>query len=407
MHRVLRLILAVMFLAACHLLAQNVAVTGIEGDSWLHHLARNFDETSMGKTGRLGPSETSLGDDTTNMKSRPLPILAAQAVTVRGADLYRMNCRGCHGETGVGAPPEINSVISPVRSTSVALVMQRMKTLGMDVSPATAGAMARQSRAALLQRLHQGGENMPSFPHLSEAESRALMAYLKQLAGVPGAEREQVTLHILRVRVGEHIAKSTCHICHAATGSNPNSQQIMDGAIPPLSALTTRKDLPGFVRKVTEGTPVLMGAAPLLCRGRMPVFGYLSEDEAEDVYLYLKLYPPRASATMSTSTVPVGPGQWSGNSLGNVAHSPQDASPGDARQVSLVRYAVFPSVLFLFLSGVVMKYLPLIAKLHDDGGTRCRPCEAPVGSNAMGASKSMDGEELQVLSSGVGVGRAP
>ena len=35
-----------------------------------------------------------------------------------------------------------------------------------------------------------------------------------------------------------------------------------------------------------------MGAPAMLCRGRMPVFFYLTDEEAADVYLYLTLYPP-------------------------------------------------------------------------------------------------------------------
>jgi hypothetical protein len=66
----------------------------------------------------------------------------------------------------------------------------------------------------------------------------------------------------------------------------------MDGAIPPLSTLTARKDQSEFVRKVTQGAPVLMGTPAMPCRGRMPVFFYLTEEEAADVYLYLTLYPP-------------------------------------------------------------------------------------------------------------------
>lgn len=219
-------------------------------------------------------------------------LVAPQKVTLRGADLYRLNCQGCHGEAGLGAPPEINSVINPVRATSVPLVMERMKKVGMDMSPASADEMAKQSRKALLIRLHQGGEDMPPFLHLSEPEIRALMAYLMQLADVSGAESDHTALMESRERVGEHIAKSTCHICHAATGPSPSPEQMLEGAIPPLSTLTTRKTLLEFARKVTRGAPVLMGAPPLLCRGRMPVFGYLSEDEAADIYLYLTMHPP-------------------------------------------------------------------------------------------------------------------
>jgi mono/diheme cytochrome c family protein len=409
MRKLLRCLVAGVFLAGCWLTAQNLAVTDVQGESWLRHLARDFNETSMGKTGRLGPSEAMPGDDIPRWESQPLPVLATQTVAVRGADLYRMNCRGCHGESGFGAPPEINSVINPVRSTSVALVMERMKTVGMDVNPATAAEMAKQSRKALLLRLHQGGENMPPFSHLSEPEIRALMAYLKQLAGVSGAEREQVTLRVSRVRVGEHIAKSTCHICHSATGADPSSQQILDGAIPPLSALTTRKDLSGFVRKVTQGAPVLMGAPPLLCRGRMPVFGYLSEDEAEDVYVYLTLYPTRASttATATASIISIGSEPPSGASPANRPSLPTTAGEGDPQPISLVRFAVFPIVLFLFLGSITAKYLPLLAKADHDRESGIISFGASVSGQPTAAAVEIGGEGAPAMRSGVSLDQVP
>ncbi|MGB7555312.1 MAG: cytochrome c [Candidatus Korobacteraceae bacterium] len=281
--------------------SREASVTAVSGESWLAHLNRSFNETSMGKTGHLGPPAAAPGE--TDPQWQPLSSsgLPPQTVTLHGSDLYRLNCQGCHGESGQGAPPEINSVINPVRATSVALVMERMKQSGMDISRAEAVKLAQQSNTALLLRLHQGGQDMPSFPHLNEAEIRSLFAYLKLLAGVPGAEREQVAVKESPLHVGEHIVKSTCHTCHGATGPDPNPQQLWDGAIPPLSTLTTRKSRPGFIQKVTHGAPILMGAQPMLYRGRMPVFYYLSEQEAEDVYLYLSLYPPSDSATTDTT----------------------------------------------------------------------------------------------------------
>jgi hypothetical protein len=59
-----------------------------------------------------------------------------------------------------------NQLRNPVRATSTAIVMERMKKVGMDVSPANAAEMAQQSRTALLLRLHEGSENMPPFPNL-------------------------------------------------------------------------------------------------------------------------------------------------------------------------------------------------------------------------------------------------
>jgi mono/diheme cytochrome c family protein len=272
-----------------------VEVTRVAGESWLNHLHRNFEETSMGRTGRLGPPSSTEGKENPDWQRQLSVDSTGKTVILRGADLYRLNCQGCHGESGLGAPPEINSVINPTRATSAQLVLERMKNLGMDMSRADAAQLASQSKAALLDRLHKGGTDMPPFPHLNEPEVRAIVAYLKQLAGVPGAEKQQATVEESRLRVGEHIVKSTCHICHSAAGPNPNPDQIFHGAIPPLSTLTARTSLPEFERKIRSGAPITMGTPPSPFRGRMPVFYYLDEGEVADAYLYLRLYPPEWS----------------------------------------------------------------------------------------------------------------
>ncbi len=267
----------------------DVSATPVSGESWINHLHRPFGVTSMGKTGRLGPAALADGAMPAGWQLGFLPP-SPEAVRLQGEDLYRLNCRGCHGEAGLGAPPEINSVINPVRATSVSLVLERMKKAGMDMTPAAASELAKQAQDALLQRLHNGGQSMPAFPHLDEAEMRALIAYLRQLAGVPGATQLSVTEPA--ERVGEHIVKSTCHTCHDATGPNPTPEQLERGAIPPLQTLTTRTDEVQFLRKVTAGAPILMGDPATLHRGRMPVFYYLTREEAADVYLYLTADPP-------------------------------------------------------------------------------------------------------------------
>ena len=272
--------------------SKPVAVTPVAGESWLTHLHRAFEETSMGKTGRLGPPD---GADAEEIPDWQLQRTAANAKrTVHGSDLYRLNCQGCHGELGLGAPPEINSVINPTRAMSVQLVIARMKNAGMAMSRADAAQLANQSKVALLERLHKGGTDMPPFPHLDDAEVHAILAYLKQLAEVPGAQQQQVTVEESDVRIGEHVVKSTCHICHDAAGSNPDAVQLFQGMIPPLGTLTARTSLSRFEQKVRVGAPIMMGTPPSLFRGRMPVFYYLSEQEVADAYLYLKLYPPQS-----------------------------------------------------------------------------------------------------------------
>ena len=48
-----------------------------------------------------------------------------------------------------------------------------------------------------------------------------------------------------------------------------------------------------LVEKVRRGAPVIMGTTLMVDRGRMPVFDYLTNDEAAAAYLYLVMYPPR------------------------------------------------------------------------------------------------------------------
>ena len=271
--------------------AKDLPVSAVTGESWLNHLNRQFGDSSMGKTGRLGPPPAASGEEATEGQPGQLVACSTRSATLHGADLYRLNCQGCHGEAGQGAPPEINSVINPVRATSVAVVMERMKKMGMDMSRADATQLAQQAQAALLTRLHNGGKDMPAFPQLNEVEIRSIIAYLRQLAGIPGAEKEQIAVTESPIRVGELIVKSTCHTCHDAAGPNPTPQQLLKGAIPPLATLTARKDQSGLIQKITQGAPVVMGTPPTPTRGRMPVFYYLSSEEAADVHLYLTQYP--------------------------------------------------------------------------------------------------------------------
>jgi mono/diheme cytochrome c family protein len=265
------------------------SISAVSGMSWIHHLNRRFEDTAMGKTGELGPApgQPTGPDD-------PQLFLVPASTRLTGADLYRLNCRGCHGEFGQGMPPEINSVINPVRATSLLLVLQRVKSTGMEISQSAATQMSHEAAAALLKRLHEGGENMPSFSYLSETEISAIVGYLKQVAGVPGSESRQLVKES-PIRVGELVVKSTCHICHDATGANPTPQEMLAGAIPPIETLPRRADEPKFIRKVTQGSVVVMGADPIPYRGRMPVFYYLTEEEAADAYLYLHRYPPEQS----------------------------------------------------------------------------------------------------------------
>jgi len=329
-------------------------VTPVQGESWLVHLNRSQQDTSMGKTGRFGPppGERAVID-------RPLasPTAAPRRMVVGGADLYRMNCRGCHGEAGTGAPPEIGNLINPVRSTSSAAVLERMKALGMPMTRAEANQLAAQARKTLFARLHRGGDKMPAFEYLREDESRALYAYLKQLAGLPRAQAEQVWLRESDVRVGELIVRSTCHICHSASGVNPSPQELLDGAIPPLSTLKARVTQEAFIVKVTRGAPVLMGPLPALHRGRMPVFHYLSEQEALAAYRYLADYPPQAMPPTLGATVMLGGGSTIGGE--GLTHAPESLLQGESApsddMAKLLWLALFSFALLVIGVGISVR----------------------------------------------------
>jgi mono/diheme cytochrome c family protein len=355
-------LLAVLALATSLLAtAKDPAVTPTQGESWLSHLHRNFDDTSMGKTGQLGPSE-----DAAAATGGVSPFFPKPSVTLRGADLYRVNCRGCHGEAGTGAPPEINSVINPVRAGSLSLVLERMKQTGMMMSRAEATAMAKQSQDALVDRLHHGGKDMPAFPQLSDSEVAAILAYLKQLAAVPGAETAQKAVQESAARIGELIAKSTCHTCHSASGANPDPEQISEGAIPPLSTLTTRLSQAEFVRKVTSGRPIVAGTPALQCRGRMPVFYYLSEEEAADVYMYLTMYPPTPSDELAPQNASVRPALAAAflGGVGGGGGSPSAPQPDAAGVLEILVGLFVVGSLGLLLAGIAFSVREII-KLSD------------------------------------------
>lgn len=267
---------------------ENVEITPVQGPSWLEHISRRLNESSMGQTGLLGP--TPVPEQETAPSEGTLP--PGGMLSLAGADLYKLSCRGCHGERGEGAPPEINSMVDPVRATSVELIMARMKRVGAPVSENVARQLASQAETSLLQRINKGGQNMPAFPQLSREEVRALVAYLDQLVGIPNAEEKQIRLEVPIAHVGEDLVKGTCHTCHAATGPNPTPAEILQGAIPPLSVLLKRVDLQQFVEKVRRGRPIVMGQLDQQYRGRMPVFYYLTPEEAAAAYVYLQRYPP-------------------------------------------------------------------------------------------------------------------
>jgi mono/diheme cytochrome c family protein len=261
-------------------------VTAPSGPSWVTRRGLTMLQASLGRLGALG--HASAAPAATTLPSWPWPALQ-ERWTLTGADLYRLDCRACHNADGSGLPPEINSVLDPIRATSAALLQKRMEERGRPIDAATARGLAEQAVANLRLRFHDGGEKMPALPHITGPEADALLGYLGRLAGMPVATRQEPRLALSAAQVGQHIVKSTCQICHDATGAGANADRYGTGKlIPSLATIVETKSVVDVIRKVQTG------ASSQQTRGEMPTFPYLSDQEIGAAYLYLVTHPPQA-----------------------------------------------------------------------------------------------------------------
>ncbi len=264
--------------------ADQYPITPVQGEAWIKHLGLTVTGSPLGRVGRWGANKKAPQPKVTEKREGDTFILT-------GADLYRLDCRACHGPNGEGAPPVINALIGPARASSAIAVQEDMKKRGFPIDEAMAKQLALQGEKYIRNRLKNGGTKMPPFAHLKGVEVDALLAYLHELAGVPGAAKEQIVISEPTVRVGEHLVKGTCHTCHSATGPGSGMQPVATpGQVPSLASLMRDRSVDEVVRKVLKGTPIPDKAAQ---RGEMPVFRYLTRDDIIAVYDYLATYPPK------------------------------------------------------------------------------------------------------------------
>jgi mono/diheme cytochrome c family protein len=269
-------------------------VTPVAGKSWLNRLGVPYSETTLGRSAATyGPS---VADRPVLQSALALPI--GRPVVLTGADLYRLNCQACHRAQGTGSPSEIKSVLGLVQGTSLELVRQQLKGQRKPNAGAAARAQASRAQAELHTRVLKGGQRMPPLSHLQEADFAAIYAYLTELAGTPDAP-PKAQRSVSWSRLGEHVIKGTCHICHDATGPRLTDQAMAQGAIPPFTTLLEEKAVVDFLTKVRSGSAVRTGDAAFHYRGRMPVFSYLKDLEVAAAYMFLVDYPPQAEEARS------------------------------------------------------------------------------------------------------------
>ena len=291
-------------------------VTPVIGPSWLKLLGIfNVNFTAMGHMGGDGPPPPSprvepnfpveeapprrrmgmgmggmMGRSYSNQRFSPheLEQMMNEQFLLAGIDLYRLNCQACHRPNGEGAPPEIKSLIGPVQGTSPSLVEERMKKMGRPIGAELAKELAAQAEQGIRERLQNGGQKMPPFRHIDTQEADALLQYLQQRVGAPKSKGKEILVPQSVARVGEHLMKGTCHICHDATGPGRGSMMGMRrGIIPSLASFPYEQSMQSLVWHVAQGS------RPMMMSGLwMPAYPYITKDEAAASYLYLLRYPP-------------------------------------------------------------------------------------------------------------------
>jgi mono/diheme cytochrome c family protein len=259
----------------------------VEGPSWLRQRGLDLDRTPLGKLGgRAGPPASA--------RSEPDPARGPVLFHLTGADMYRLSCQSCHGPTGVGAAPEIGSIVGAVSATSAAELERRAADAGHPIAREMAEQLAADARASLERRLATGGEKMPAFDYLTAAERAALLGYLQRLAGSrAGPEATPAPVPASSDRAGELLLRGTCHLCHDASGLGNPHRTMMAGEIPSLASLPRGWPLGAVIEKVRTGRRPgmggMMGGGGMMGRAaRMPAYPYLTPQEIAAAYLALR-----------------------------------------------------------------------------------------------------------------------
>lgn len=265
--------------------------TGITEQSWLKNKGLIVSKTHMGQMG----GSVSAGSQEPVAKLKPIMqrFLSTfrsdpqQASTIlnepflaSGADLYRWNCRGCHGPEGKGFDPEINSIIGPVQGTSESMTRARMEARGVEADDDMVKQVSELAQQSLRDRLQHGGTNMPAFNHLRPDEVEAMVGYLEKLASVP-TKHDALLVSETPARAGEHILRGTCHICHDGVGPGTGQAALIQGRLPSLASMPRDLSLSGVVHQVQFGSCDTMKATGT---DVMPAFPYLTEEEITASY---------------------------------------------------------------------------------------------------------------------------
>lgn len=180
----------------------------------------------------------------------------ARVDAVAGADIYRINCQGCHG---------------PARG-------------GTGTALALAGILKRRSEQEVRRVIEEGRGRMPGFGNLKRAEMDALLGYLGQATRSVG----RATVRPLgRVALGERLFRGNCASCHGSRSTRAGGP----GCGMPLAGVTTRLSKQQIENIIRHG------------RCMMPSFARLKDSEVDAIYGHLKSLPAPEDASMTMGKV--------------------------------------------------------------------------------------------------------
>ncbi len=125
---------------------------------------------------------------------------------ISGAELYRLNCAGCHGVDLKGNPPAF---------------------------PALTDIKSKMSKAEIVAQVRNGKGAMPPMTHLSDEEVAAIVSFLY------GEDTgNTIAVPMDAVAKGEMLFKSNCAGCHRAVSTDPQPQNAntkMCGMMEPVA----------------------------------------------------------------------------------------------------------------------------------------------------------------------------
>lgn len=162
---------------------------------------------------------------------------------VSGAELFRMNCSGCHGadRTGTKVAPKLTGISKKLNTKQLAKLLVTGRV--------------------------NGGRVMPSFKHLDAAQREALVGFL---CGTKGAAAKPLPPAKSPSALGARLFRSNCAACHE---TKPIKKARGPASLANVTRRRTRRQITNLIRNG-------------VCS--MPSFAHLSKTEVGGLYAFLK-----------------------------------------------------------------------------------------------------------------------